>query len=164
MRGPLTFGVAPSGRTFNYPMPAVGRQSSQSLDRDGRTSSPSRRGRRDQYSAAWRVMPGLPHRRVARPDTFSTMYTGRCGASGQICRADRRFDQRLTVSNRVRHQDVRYRWLESSMSPRSTIRFTRVVSTSRDITERKQASCNSRSGRRCSSGRRCRDGIIFEWI
>jgi PAS domain S-box-containing protein len=71
----------------------------------------------------------------------------------------------FTCQHRVRHQDGSYRWLESSYIPAlDNPLINGVVSTSRDITERKQA--ESQLAQREEVFRLATeavDGVIFEW-
>jgi PAS domain S-box-containing protein len=71
----------------------------------------------------------------------------------------------FTCQHRVRHQDGSYRWLESSYVPAlDNPLINGVVSTSRDITERKQAELQLAQREEVFRlAADAVDGIIFEW-
>jgi PAS domain S-box-containing protein len=71
----------------------------------------------------------------------------------------------FTCQHRVRHQDGSYRWLESSYIPAlDNPLINGVVSTSRDITERKQAEAQLAQREEVFRlATEAVDGVIFEW-
>ncbi len=71
----------------------------------------------------------------------------------------------FTCQHRVRHQDGSYRWLESSYIPAlDNPLINGVVSTSRDITERKQAETQLAQREEVFRlAAEAVDGVIFEW-